>query len=328
MPRDVDNGMTRLVVTGKIPAAGLEVLEAAGIWAEAWDGEKAATRPELLKMVAGADILVTLLTETVDIELLDAAGPQLRAVCNVAVGFNNIDVAACTARKIRVTNTPGVLTEATADIAMALILMSTRRLAEGERVIRSQTPWQWGMHYMLGAGIQGRQLGIVGMGAIGSATARRARAFGMTIAYSGRSSASGELEQELSLQRLSQEELLATSDVVSIHCPSNASTLRMFGAEQFELMKRSAFLINTARGPIVDEAALVAALESRQIAGAGLDVFENEPSVHRGLINRDDVVLIPHLGSATFETRSAMATLAANNAIRLARGVEPLTPVN
>ncbi len=320
--------MIRLVVTGKIPQAGLDVLSVSGILAEAWDGENTATRAELLEMVAGADILVTLLTEKVDAELLDAAGPQLLAVCNVAVGFNNIDVDACTARKVRVTNTPGVLTEATADIAMALILMSTRRLAEGERVIRSQTPWRWGMHYMLGAGIQGRQLGIVGMGAIGAATARRARAFGMTIAYSGRSSASDDLEQELSMRRLSQEELLATSDVISIHCPSNDSTFRMFGARQFELMKSSAFLINTARGPIVDEAALVAALESRQIAGAGLDVFENEPLVHQGLINRDDVVLIPHMGSATLETRSAMATLAANNAVRIARGGEPLTPVN
>jgi glyoxylate reductase len=328
MPRDADNGMIRLVVTGKIPQAGLDVLASAGISVEAWNGDETATRAELLKMVVGADILVTLLTEKVDAELLDASGPQLKAVCNVAVGFNNIDVAACTSRKVRVTNTPGVLTEATADIAMALILMSTRRLAEGERVIRSRTPWQWGMHYMLGAGIQGRQLGIIGMGAIGSATARRARAFGMTIAYSGRSNASEDLEQELSMRRMSQEELLATSDVVSIHCPSNDSTLHLFGAQQFELMKRSAFLINTARGPIVDEAALVAALESRQIAGAGLDVFENEPTVHQGLINRDDVVLIPHLGSATLETRAAMATLAANNAVRLARGDEPLTPVN
>ncbi len=320
--------MIRLVVTGKIPQAGIDVLSVSGILTEAWDGENTATRAELLEMVAGADILVTLLTEKVDAELLEASGPQLRAVCNVAVGFNNIDVDACTARKVRVTNTPGVLTEATADIAMALILMSTRRLAEGERVIRSQTPWRWGMHYMLGAGIQGRQLGIVGMGAIGAATARRARAFGMTIAYSGRSNASDDLEKELLMQRLSQEELLATSDVISIHCPSNDSTLRMFGAKQFELMKSSAFLINTARGPIVDEAALVAALESRQIAGAGLDVFENEPLVHQGLINRDDVVLIPHMGSATLETRSAMATLAANNAVRIARGGEPLTPVN
>ena len=328
MARDAGSGMIRLIVTGKIPQAGLDVLASAGISAEAWDGEATATRAELLKMVVGADILVTLLTEKVDAELLDAAGQQLRAVCNVAVGFNNIDVAACTARKVRVTNTPSVLTEATADIAMALILMSTRRLAEGERVIRSQTPWRWGMHYMLGAGIQGRQLGIIGMGAIGSATARRARAFGMTIAYSGRSNASNDLEQELSMRRLSQEELLATSDVVSIHCPSNDSTLHMFGAQQFKLMKRSAFLINTARGPIIDEDALVAALESQQIAGAGLDVFENEPIVHQGLINRNDVVLIPHLGSATLETRAAMSTLAANNAVRLANGSEPLTPVN
>jgi len=326
--RDYANTMTRLVVTGKIPQAGLDVLAAGGIVTQAWDGAVTATRAELLKMVVGADILVTLLTEKVDIELLDAAGPQLKAVCNVAVGFNNIDVAACTARQIRVTNTPGVLTEATADIAMALILMSTRRLAEGERVIRSQTSWQWGMHYMLGTGIQGRQLGIVGMGAIGAATARRARAFGMTIAYSGRSKASDVLEQELSMRRLSQDELLATSDVVSIHCPSNESTFHLFGAKQFESMKRSAFLINTARGPIVDEAALVVALESQQIAGAGLDVFENEPVVHQGLINRDDVVLIPHLGSATLETRAAMATLAANNAVCLAGGGEPLTPVN
>ena len=320
--------MTLVVVTGLIPRAGLDALAAGGIVARAWDGEATATRAELLKMVAGAEILVTLLTELVDVELLDAAGPQLKAVCNVAVGFNNIDVAACTARKVRVTNTPGVLTEATADIAMALILMTTRRLAEGERVIRSQTKWQWGMHYMLGTGIQGRQLGIVGMGAIGAATARRALAFGMKIAYCGRSTASGHLEQELSMRRLSQEDLLATSDVVSIHCPSNEATFHLIGAQQFESMKRSAFLINTARGPIVDEAALVAALESRQIAGAGLDVFEHEPSVHQGLINRDDVVLIPHLGSATLETRAAMATLAANNAVRLSQGLEPLTPVN
>ncbi len=320
--------MIRLIVTGKIPQAGLDVLARAGISAQAWDGEATATRAELLKMVVGAEILVTLLTEHVDTELLDAAGPQLKAVCNVAVGFNNIDVAACTARKIRVTNTPGVLTEATADIAMALILMTTRRLAEGERVIRSRTPWRWGMHYMLGAGIQGRQLGVVGMGAIGAATARRARAFGMTIAYSGRSTASDDLENELSMRRLPQDELLASSDVVSIHCPSNDSTFHMFGAQQFESMKSSAFLINTARGPIVDEAALVAALESQQIAGAGLDVFENEPMIHQGLINRDDVVLIPHLGSATIETRAAMATLAANNAVHLAMGGEPLTPVN
>ncbi|MEO8162467.1 MAG: NAD(P)-dependent oxidoreductase, partial [Ilumatobacteraceae bacterium] len=167
---------SRVVVTGKIPQAGLDVLANAGLDVQAWTSDEAITRNELLKRVAGANVLITLLTEKIDLEILDAAGPQLKSVCNVAVGYNNIDVASCTERGIRVTNTPGVLTEATADIAMALILMVTRRLAEGERVIRLQAPWQWGMHYMLGTGIQNKQLGIIGLGAIGAATARRARA--------------------------------------------------------------------------------------------------------------------------------------------------------
>lgn len=319
---------SRVVVTGKIPQAGLDVLVDAGITAQAWTNDVPISRTELLKMVSGADVLVTLLTEKIDAEVLNAAGAQLKAVCNVAVGYNNIDLAECSRRGIKVTNTPGVLTEATADIAMALILMVTRRLAEGERVIRGQTPWHWGMHYMLGAGIQQRRLGIIGMGAIGAATARRARAFGMTIAYTNRSMAGVALERELEMERMSLDDLLATSDVVSVHCPSNESTFHLIGAPQFARMKPTAYLINTARGPIVDENALVAALESGEIAGAGLDVFEHEPVVHSGLVRRDDVVLIPHLGSATLETRSAMAILAANNAVALAYGGEPLTPVS
>lgn len=318
----------RVVVTGNIPQAGLDVLANAGIMTQTWTSDAAISREELLKRVVGADVLVTLLTEKIDAEVLDAAGAQLKAVCNVAVGFNNIDVLACNQRGIKVTNTPGVLTEATADIAIALILMVTRRLAEGERVIRSGTPWQWGMHYMLGAGIQQRQLGIIGMGAIGTATARRARACGMTIAYTNRSKASEALESELEMERMSLDDLLATSDVVSVHCPSNESTFHLIGASQFAKMKKSAFLINTARGPIVDEGALVKALEDGEIAGAGLDVYEHEPAVHPGLLKRDDVVLIPHLGSATIETRSAMATLAASNAVAVAIGRDPLTPVN
>lgn len=319
---------SRVVVTGKIPQAGLDVLVNADITVEAWARDVAISRNELLEMVSGADVLVTLLTERIDAEVLDAAGAQLKAVCNVAVGYNNIDLAECSRRGMKVTNTPGVLTEATADIAMALILMVTRRLAEGERVIRSQNSWQWGMHYMLGAGIQQRQLGIIGMGAIGAATARRARAFGMTIAYTNRSMAGATLERELETERMSLNDLLATSDVVSVHCPSNESTFHLIGAPQFAKMKTTAFLINTARGPIVDENALVAALESGEIAGAGLDVFEHEPAVHSGLVPRDDVVLLPHLGSATLETRSAMATLAARNAVAVVTGKAPLTPVN
>lgn len=318
----------RVVVTGKIPQAGLDVLTSAGISAQAWTSDVAISRNELLKMVVGADVLVTLLTERIDAEVLDAAGTQLKAVCNVAVGYNNIDVVACTQRGIKVTNTPGVLTEATADIAMALILMVTRRMGEGERVIRSETPWQWEMHYMLGVGIQQRQLGIIGMGAIGTATARRARACGMTVAYTNRHKVSDAFERELDLKQMSLDDLLTSSDVVSVHCPSNDSTFHLIGAAQFAKMKKTAFLINTARGPIVDEAALVEALENGEIAGAGLDVFEREPVVHPGLLKRDDVVLIPHLGSATFETRSAMATLAANNAVAFAAGGQSLTPVN
>jgi len=318
----------KVVVTGKIPTAGLETLLAAGLAPIAWDKDQPMTRAELLVAVKGAEILITLLTEKVDAELLDAAGSQLRAVCNVAVGYNNIDVAACSTRNVRVTNTPGVLTDATADIAFGLILMVTRRLGEGERVIRSNDPWQWGMHYMLGSGIQNRQLGIIGMGAIGIATARRAKVFGMKVAYYSRSKIDDKIATELGAKQMSLEELLATSDVVSVHCPSNDSTHHLIGAEQFRLMKKSAFLINTARGPIVNEQELVDALKAGEIAGAGLDVFEFEPKVNSGLLDLENVVLIPHLGSATAETRAAMATLAANNAVAIASSQTPLTPVN
>jgi len=317
----------KIVVTGKIPRAGLEVLKNAGFKPDAWSQDSAMSRGELLAKVAGADILITLLTEKVDAELLEAAGSNLKAVCNVAVGYNNIDVAACKARNVLVTNTPGVLTDATADIAIALILMTTRRLAEGERVIRSQTPWQWGMHYMLGAGVMNRVLGVVGMGAIGIATARRAKVCGMSVIYHSRSEIDPKIASELSATRVSFDDLLSQSDVVSIHCPSNDSTHHLFGKAQFEKMKPTAFLVNTARGPIVDEQALVDALESKQIAGAGLDVFEFEPKINSGLLHRDDVVMLPHLGSATVETRDAMAMLAANNAVAIANNRAPLTPV-
>jgi glyoxylate reductase len=319
--------VSKIVVTGKIPNAGLEVLRKAGLNPQAWSQDVAMSREELLKQVKGAEILVTLLTEKVDSELLDAAGSQLKAVCNVAVGYNNIDVAACKARGVTVTNTPGVLTDATADIALALILMVTRRLAEGERVIRSKTPWQWGMHYMLGTGVTNRVLGVVGMGAIGIATARRAKACGMSVVYHSRSEIDAKIATELDAKKVSLDQLLSESDVVSIHCPSNESTHHLIGAPQFKKMKPTAFLVNTARGPIVDEQALVDALRAKEIAGAGLDVFEFEPKINEGLLDRDDVVLIPHLGSATTETRDAMAMLAANNAVAISAGKSPLTPV-
>ena len=313
--------MAKVVVTGKIPAGGLARLKAEHD-VTAWESDDAISRAELLAMVAGADAIVSLLTEKVDDELLDAAGPQLKSVSNVAVGYNNIDVPACEKRGVLVTNTPGVLTEATADIAMSLILMATRRLGEGERVIRAQEPWQWGMFYMLGMGLQGRQLGIVGMGQIGIATARRAKAFGMNIAYTRRTPLEDHVIEELDAKFMTMDELIESSDVLSLHCPYSPATHHLMSENQFARMKKTAFLINTARGPIVDEAALVAALKSGEIAGAGLDVFENEPVVHPGLLELDNAVLIPHLGSATVETRAAMADIAATNALAILAGTQ------
>lgn len=317
---------SRIVVAGRIPDAGLDVLRPHGnVWG--WKHDEPIEINELYERIAGADAVLTLLTTKVDGAFLEAAGPQLKVVSNVAVGYNNIDVPACRQQSVVATNTPGVLTDATADIAMALILMVTRRLGEGERIVRSRMPWQWGMFMLLGVGLQGRRLGIVGMGAIGHALASRAKAFGMTVAYSNRTAVSPQIEAELGAERLSLDEMLATSDIVSINCPYSTETHHLIGPAQFELMRSSAYLVNTARGPIVDETALVKALRSGEIAGAGLDVYEHEPQLATGLVELDNVVLIPHLGSATVETRAAMATLAARNTVAVLSGQPPLTPV-
>ncbi len=317
----------RIVVTRWVPGPALDRLAAAG---EMWlnPDDRALSREELHVAIAGADAVVAMLHDRVDEGFLEAAGPQLRVVANVAVGYDNADVPTCTARGVRFTNTPGVLTEATADIAFALILMATRRLAEGERLIRSQAPWNWNPRFMLGSGIQGKTLGVVGLGQIGTATARRGRAFGMNVVYAGRRRADPELERELEAHFLDLDELFATADVVSLHCPLTDHTRHLVTAERLGAMKPTAYLINTTRGPVIDEAALAAALREGVIAGAGLDVFENEPEVHPGLLGLDNVVMVPHVGSATRETREAMATLAAENAIAVLEGREPPTPVN
>ena len=318
--------LPRIIVAGRIPDAGLDVLRPHGnVWG--WKHDDPIEIDELYERIRGADAVLTLLTTKVDRSFLDAAGSQLKVVSNVAVGYNNIDVAECRQRGVIATNTPGVLTDATADIAMALILMVTRRLGEGERIVRSKQPWQWGMFMLLGTGLQGRRLGIVGMGAIGQALAKRATAFGMTVAYTNRTAVAPEIEAELGAERLDLDELLGTSDIVTINCPYSAETHHLIGADQFEQMRSTAFLVNTARGPIVDEAALVEALRSGAIAGAGLDVYEHEPLLEPGLDELDNAVLIPHLGSATFETRAAMATLAARNTVAVLSGQPALTPI-
>ena len=317
-----------IVVTRRIPEPALELLRAAGeVWLSPHD--RPLTREELHEAVAGADAAITLLHDPVDAALLDAAGPQLKCIANVAVGYDNIDVAAATERGVVVTNTPGVLTDSTADLAMALILMVTRRLGEGERLIRSGEPWSWHMFFMLGSSLAGKTLGVIGLGAIGRATAQRARAFGMEIIYAALDAHPEETEAELGgARRVPLMQLLASADVVTLHTPLTPETRHLIDSAALRQMRSDAYLVNTSRGPIVDEAALVKALRGDKIAGAALDVFENEPDVHPDLRELDNVVLIPHLGSATIETRTAMAVLAADNALAVLGGEKPPTAVN
>jgi glyoxylate reductase len=316
--------MTTFAVTAALPGRAPEMLAAAGEVRDA-PGAGRLEREQLLALVEGVDVAVTMLYDRVDDEFLDAAGTDLRGVCNVAVGFDNIDLAACARRGVVVTNTPGVLDDATADLAFALILAARRRLGEGERLVRAGTPWQWGMGFMVGHDLHGGRLGIVGLGGIGARVAARGRGFGMEIAYCGRRESPH--AAELGATRLGLDELLAASDVVSLHTPLTPATHHLIGARGLGLMKPTATLVNTARGAVVDEAALVEALREGQIAGAGLDVFEDEPNVHPGLLELENIVLVPHIGSATVETRAAMAELAARNAVAIAVGESPETPV-
>lgn len=313
--------MASILVTRTLPDSVLARLRGAAevdLWAE----PRAIPRETLLSRVRGRDALVCLLTDRIDDEVLDAAGPSLRVVANVAVGYNNIDVAACRARGVTVTNTPDVLTNACADFTWGLILAVTRRLGEGERVVRAGRWGGWALDYMLGMELRGKQLGIVGMGRIGLAVAEKASAFGMRVAYSGRRPVDLPGAVHLTL-----EDVLRTSDVVSLHCPSTPDTLHLMNAERLSLMRPTAYLINTSRGPVVDEAALAEALGAGRLAGAALDVYEREPEIHPALFGLENVLLIPHLASATTETRTAMADLAASNALAVLVGQPAVTPV-
>ena len=280
-----------------------------------FDGDGTMPHSELVTRVAGKQALLSMVTDTVDRAVIDA-GTDLRVIANVAVGYNNVDVGAARARGIIVTNTPDVLTDATADLTMALILAATRRLGEGERMVRRGAWKGWAFDQLLGMELRGKQLGIVGYGRIGRAVAARAQAFGMSIAHTSKSDAGMPLDR-----------LLSTSDVVSLHVPLTDDTRHMIGQPELARMKRSAYLVNTTRGPVVDEGALAWALKNHLIAGAALDVYEREPTVHPDLVTMENVVLAPHLGSATTDTRTAMADLAARNVLAVLSGNAPLTPV-
>jgi glyoxylate reductase len=293
-------------------------------------GERALSRAELKEHVRGAAVIITWVSERVDEELLEAAGPQLRGVCNFAVGTDNIDLAACRARGVRVTNTPNAVTEGTADIAWLLILAVARRLIEADRFARSPeyaARGPLGPTELVGQDLTGKTLLIVGAGRIGYAVASRAKAWGMQILYVARGR---HVEFELAPiagRRVTLEEGLPVADVVSIHCPLTPETRGMFNARTLALMKPGAILVNTARGPIVDEAALVEALRAGRLYGAGLDVYEREPQVHPDLIPMTNVVLTPHIGSAAARFREMMTEMVSANARAVLAGQEPPNPV-
>ena len=316
----------RVLVTRKVYPQAIAVLQEDCV-VDYRQGYEVMDEATLSRRLQHADGVVCQLTDPVTAAVIEAA-PKLRVIAQVAVGVDNIDVAAATGKGIVVTNTPDVLTESTADLTFALLLATARRLPAAERFLKSGRWRRWDIDLLAAGDVHGRTLGIVGFGRIGRAVAARARGFGMRVLYASRSDAPAAVAAELQAQRVSLDQLLARSDFVSLHVPLTADTRHLIGIEQLSRMQRHAILINTARGPVVDEAALVAALEEGLLGGAGLDVFEREPAVPEELLAMDQVVLLPHVGSATVATRTRMCTTAAADCAAVLRGERPQHPVN
>ncbi len=316
----------KIFISRAIPEAAVRILRKAKLRVAVNPHDRVLSPGELVRASRGKDGLLCLLTDAVDRRFLDAA-PSLQGIALMAVGFNNVDLAAATVRSIPVSNTPGVLTDAVADLAWALLLSAARRLPEAERFLRRGRFRAWGPMLFLGGDLRGKTLGIVGAGRIGTAVGLRSRGFGLNVIYAdGKRNAA--LEKAAGARRVSLPALLAESDYVTLHVPLTLKTRHLIGPRELGRMKRSAFLINTSRGPVVDEAALARALRLGRIAGAGLDVFENEPRVHPALLQLENVVLLPHIGSATVETRTRMAVTAAENLIAMMRGERAPNCVN
>src|SRR5829696_6963635 len=314
----------KVLVTREVPDAGLRLIEGFDITILS---ESPPERGELLEAVRGAAGILSTVTETMDAEVMDAAGEDLKVVANMAVGYDNIDVEAATERGVVVTNTPEVLNETTADTAFMLLLAAARRLGEAERLLRSGGWEAWGPMQLTGPDVWGKTLGVVGFGRIGQAVARRARGFDMDLVYHDQYRIES-AEKVSGVRYVELDELLQKSDFVSIHTPLTPETTHLIGAEELEKMKPEAVLVNTSRGPVVDEAALADALAEGRIFAAGLDVYEEEPEVHPKLLELENVVLAPHIGSASIETRDKMAVLAAENLTAVLRCEEPKTPVD
>jgi glyoxylate reductase len=318
----------KVFVARRIPEDGLAVVTDATD-ATVWPDDLPPPRDELLRAVAGCEGVLTLLTDRVDDEFLDAAGPQLKVVSNYAVGFDNVDVPACTARGIPVGNTPGVLTETTADLAFALMMAAARRLPEGDRYVRAGKWKTWGPLLLLGPDVHGATIGIVGFGRIGQAVARRATGFGMKIVYHDVHRAEAAVEAAYSATFLPLEELLAQADFVTLHVNLTPETRGLINTEKLGWMKSTAVLVNTSRGPVVDPVALATALRDGQIFAAGLDVTDPEPiPPDDPLLSLDNCLVVPHIASASQATRSKMAQMAAANLLAGLRGERLPTPVN
>lgn len=316
----------KVYITRMLPQPAIDMLKER-FDVEIYPEDRAIPREVLMEKVRGVDALLPLLTDRIDAEVMDAAGGSLRIIANYAVGYDNIDVEAATKRRIAVTNTPGVLTETTADLAWALMFAVARRIVESDRFTREGKFKGWGPMMFLGGDVYGKTLGVVGAGRIGTAVAMRAKGFNMRVLYTD-VVRNEKIEREVGARKVELEELLRESDFVTLHVPLTPSTHHLIGERELKMMKKTAYLINTSRGPVVDEKALVEALRSGEIAGAGLDVYENEPELTPGLAELDNVVLTPHIGSASVETRTRMATLAAENIIALFEGKRPPTIVN
>ncbi len=308
-----------ILVTYKLPSSAIEPLAAVGDVDVYRDG--VLTKDQLIERVKGKQAIVVAALDKIDKDVVDA-GSDLKVISNVAVGYNNLDVPYARSKGIILTNTPDVLTDSTANMAITLILAVTRRIVEGDRLVRRGDWKGFSLDFMIGSEIRDRQLGIVGLGRIGQAVAEKARHFGMKIAYHNPSARSVAGYESMSL-----DQLLATSDIVSLHVPLSPQTRHLIDRTAFSRMRRSAYLINTSRGSVVDEEALVWALSEGIIKGAGLDVYENEPHVHPGLLKLENVVLVPHMASATAETRAAMYDLVARNVVNVLTGKPPVTPI-
>ncbi len=316
----------KVFVTRAMLEDGLDLLSKKGVDVTVNPLERSMTKSELVEAVEDADGLVCLLSDTIDRDVFEA-GERLVVCANYAVGYNNIDIAAATGRGIFITNTPGVLTQATADLTWALLLAMTRRIVEGDRFMREGKFAGWGPKLLLGGDVSGKTLGIIGAGRIGCAVGRRAAGFSMSILYCGPHERT-EFKEETGAKHVELKELLRKSDYVTLHVPLTDDTKRMMGEEQFRLMKKGAYFVNTSRGRVVDEDALVKVLREGHLAGAGLDVYEREPKLSRGLAELSSVVLAPHIGSASTETRRRMSVMAGKNVIAVFEGKVPPNCVN